>query len=104
MSKKRGHGDFVPVRRIVGDVLKSLKVRSAEETENVARIWRELVGEELAGVSRVRNVAARTAEVEVDGSAVFAEVDQFFRIPFLERLRAEGVSGVERVSFHLGDR
>lgn len=104
MSKRPGRGDFVPLKRIVTEVMKSLKARDSEQTKEVERIWRELVGEELARFSRIRGVAANTVDVEVDGSAVLAEVDQFFRGAFLEKLKAEGVSGMDSVAFHLSDR
>ena len=104
MSTRPGQGDFVPLKRIVTEVLKSLKTRDSEQSEEVARIWRELVGEELASLSRIRGMAAHAVNVEVDGSAVLAEIDQFFRGTFLEKLKAAGVTGVDRVSFRLSDR
>ena len=104
MSRRSAKGDFVPLRRIVTEVMKGLKARSSEQTAEVERIWRELVGEELCRFSRIRGVTAHTVDVEVDGSAVLAEVDQFFRRAFLDKLKAEGVTGVDGISFHLSDR
>jgi hypothetical protein len=100
-QKKR---DFVPLKKVIKEVLKEIEKSAGDQREEMARIWREVVGEELAALTRVRAVSPRGVEIEASSSAVLAEVKQFYRVPFVEKLKEEGKAQAERISFSLSDR
>ena len=101
MTRRRS--EFMPVRAVVAKVLGELKQRTSAETARVEQLWRELVGEELAELTRVRAVSRTAVEIEAAGSAVLAELKQFYRRRFLERLKENGMDGIEKVRLYLRD-
>ena len=100
---KPRRSEFMPVRAVVTKVLNELKQRTSEETAQVERLWRELVGGELSGLTRVRAVSRTVVEIEAAGSVVLAELRQFYQGQFLKRLKESGMSGIEKVVFCLRD-
>ena len=101
MSKKKR--DFVPIQNVIKEVMKGLKKSAGASVAEMTAIWDDLVGEDLARLTRVRAVTPRSVEIEADGSAVLAEVRQYYREAFLEKLKEAGKDGVDRVSFFLAD-
>jgi hypothetical protein len=93
--------DFMPVGKLLRETLKELESRTAAATADVERVWRAVVGEDLASEGRVRCVAGPVVEIDVRSSAGLAELKQFFGEKFLRALRQEGFMAIERVSFRL---
>jgi hypothetical protein len=95
--------DFVPIRSVLRKLVADLEQQAGEAIQQVERVWREVVGEELAELTRVRAAGPRSVEIEAFGSAVLAEIEQFYRTRFEKKLKDEGISTIERVSYRLGD-
>jgi hypothetical protein len=101
--KKPERRDFLSIDKVVKEVLKDLKGRTAVATSDLDRVWREVLGDTLAGLARVCAVSGSTVEVEATSSAVLSEIRQFYEEEFLERLAEEGIEGIKGVSFRLAD-
>jgi hypothetical protein len=100
---KRRRKDFMPIRAVVRDVMRSLETRTGEQVQEIEAVWQAVVGGDLANLTRVRGIARKTVEIEAVGSPVLAEIEQFYRDTFLRRLKEKGIIGVDRVAFHLAD-
>ena len=95
--------DFVPVAGIVNGLLRKLRLARGRPAGEVEQVWRVVVGDALAEVSRVRAVSADAVQIDVVGAAARAELEAFYRERFLCALRDAGVTGVSKVRFHVAD-
>jgi hypothetical protein len=100
---KPARKDFVSIQGIVNGLVRTLAQRRKGPAADAERIWRTVVGDDLAGVSHVESVGADAVRVEVAGVAARAELEAFFRDRFLCALKDAGMTGVRRVQFHVAD-
>ena len=100
---RRKNEEFTPIGSVVTRLLKDLRETQSEQTQELQALWRETVGPALADVSRVCGLGSGTVNVEAQGSAVLSELRQFYRDPFLKRVREKGMMNVRDVSFRLAD-
>ncbi len=103
IPRKKGR-DFASIRSIMHQVLKTLEPRSGRNLQDLEAVWRGLVGEELGSMSSVALANERTVEIRAESSAVLAELEQFYRDQFLQRLREAGIAGIDRAIFRLCSR
>ncbi len=91
------------MRAVVREVMRGLEARTGEKVQHIERIWWSVVGEDLAEFTRVRGITRGAVAIEAVGSAVLAELKQFYSGTFLSKLREEGIDGVDRMTFHSAD-
>lgn len=100
---KTGRKDFVPIKGIVNGILRRLRPRADDPLARVAELWTRTVGDDFAALARVSGMSADTVRIDVAGAAARAELDSFYRDPFLKALRDAGMQHLHRVYFHVTD-
>jgi hypothetical protein len=86
---------MIPLKEIIGDALKSVRLGSVGDLAALASDWPELVGPELSGI---------TSPVKIDGNRLlinvfdpaFMEAMEYSRIELLKRISAKLGKGVIR--------
>jgi predicted nucleic acid-binding Zn ribbon protein len=98
-KKMKRKQDFVSIKKIMRGVVKELQSHYSDEKHKVDAVWREVTGGDFADVAAVQKIHRDSVVIEVSSSAVLAELKQFYRHVFLEKLREHGVYGIERIHF-----
>ena len=70
----------VPLKNLLAELKRDLnRKRRSKRLDTVARRWEDVVGADVAGSTRVRDVSSGLLTIEVDSSALKAELDGFER-------------------------
>ena len=91
------------VDKVLAEVLEKSGVRKQVERIGILELWPEIVGEQLARVTRVRGLDDDALFVEVRSSAWLMELSMM-KDDFLERVNARlGEDALERIVFVLAE-
>ena len=91
------------VDAVLADVLQKHGVQKQVQRIGVLELWAEIVGEQLARVTRVRGLDEDALFVEVRSSAWLMELSMM-KDAFLERVNARlGDAPIERIVFVLAE-
>jgi predicted nucleic acid-binding Zn ribbon protein len=91
------------VDAVLAEVLEKSGVRKQVERIGILELWPEIVGEQLARVTRVRGLDEDALFVEVRSSAWLMELS-LMKDDFLERVNARlGEDALERIVFVLAE-
>ena len=91
------------VDKVLAEVLEKSGVRKQVERIGILELWPEIVGEQLARVTRVRGLDEDALFVEVRSSAWLMELSMM-KDDFLERVNARlGEDALERIVFVLAE-
>lgn len=103
MNPKGPRRGFIPIGSVVNSVMRGMSPSRDDGLERVRELWRRVVGVQLAGLSRVRGVKKGTVIVEVNSAVARAEIEPFWRAPFLHAIAEEGIGDVRKVTFTLAN-
>lgn len=91
------------VDKVLAEVLEKSGVRKQVERIGILELWPEIVGEQLARVTRVKGLDNDALFVEVRSSAWLMELSMM-KDDFLERVNARlGEDALERIVFVLAE-
>ncbi|HUP52489.1 MAG TPA: DUF721 domain-containing protein [Longimicrobiales bacterium] len=91
------------VDKVLAEVLEKSGVRKQVERIGILELWPEIVGEQLARVTRVKGLDDDALFVEVRSSAWLMELSMM-KDDFLERVNARlGEDALERIVFVLAE-
>ena len=100
---RTGRRDFMPIKGIVNGIIRRLRPRAEDSRARVAELWMRTVGEDFYALTRVSGMSEDTVRIDVAGAAARAELESFYRDPFLKALRDAGLQQLQRVYFHVTD-
>ena len=94
--------DFVPVRDIIGDLMKQLGMQDKHWLTVLADEWPGIVGKPVATHSRPGRVNERHLVIFVDSSVWLNELSRYGREQLLRNLKTRfGADKIQSVSFQL---
>ena len=96
-----GRRDFMPIKGLINGLMRRLGPRADDSSARVAELWMRTVDEHLRALTRVAGLAEDTVKIDVAGTAARAELESFYRAPFLKALREAGLRHLTRVHFHV---
>ena len=98
--------DPMIIKDLLGGILKELAptVRgdAVESLDRLGLLWKEVVGDDFAALSRVVRYRGGVLTVEVRSAPLRAELAGFARSHLLEELAARGLEGIHDLDFRIG--
>jgi hypothetical protein len=95
----------VPIGSLIGDLLRSRGLTRRAHPAGFSAAWKEAVGADRAGSTRVTGLRGGVLTVEVESAALRCELETFYHEDLLDRLRVLAPkSDIRKIVFRLWGR